>query len=118
MQYTFVCEKCGGQFYSKLDPSGWRHKVCNSCSGKPYKDYPVNGAVAQPKPAYTPRPVPTTVAPALPTKKEFNLEEYITDMFFVYATLKRMADENRFTIPEDNLCNWTTSIMIQKEKYR
>ena len=40
--YTYTCEKCGRDFYSKVDPSGWRHKICNGCSGKTYKDYPVN----------------------------------------------------------------------------
>ena len=55
-QYTFTCEKCGGQFYSKLDPSNWKHTICNACSGKPYKDYPV--ATAQQ--TYQPKPVPTS----------------------------------------------------------
>ena len=49
-------------------------------------------------------------------KKEFDLESYIADMLMVYSTLKRLIDENRFTIPEDNICSWVTSIMIQKEK--
>ena len=48
--YTFRCEKCGGEFYSKVDPSGWRHHLCNACSGKQYKDYPVQGSA----PTYTP----------------------------------------------------------------
>ena len=49
-------------------------------------------------------------------KKEFDLESYIADMLMVYSTLKRLIDENRFTIHEDNICSWVTSIMIQKEK--
>lgn len=116
--YTFVCEKCGGTFYSKLDPSGWRHRVCNACSGKQYKDYPVQNAV----PTYNPQPVPTArpvynnVQPQQVTKKEFNLEEYITDMLLVYSTLKEMCDATTLTIPEESLCAWTTSIMIQKGK--
>lgn len=122
--FTFTCEKCGGQFYSKVDPSGWRHTICNKCSGKPYKDLPVEGSV--PTPTYQPKPVPTMkggygqvtngVQPVQVHKKEFDLDSYISDMLMVYSALKIACDEQRLTIPEDNLCNWTTSIMIQKGK--
>lgn len=114
--YTFKCEKCGGEFYSKVDPSGWRHHLCNACSGKQYKDYPVQGST----PTYAPKPVPTTkqvynnVQPKPVEKKEFNLDEYIADLIFTYMTLSVMCDEAKLTIPVENLCNWTTSIMIQK----
>ena len=116
--YTFTCEKCGGEFYSKLDPSGWRHHVCNACSGKNYKDYPVTNVTPsyQPKPVPTAKPVYNNVAPKLVEKKEFNLEEYIADMLVVYGTLKIMSDQATYTIPEECLCAWTTSIMIQKGK--
>lgn len=116
--YTFVCEKCGGTFYSKLDPSGWRHHVCNACAGKQYKDYPVPNAT----PTYNPQPVPTArpvynnVPPKQVEKQEFSLDEYITDMLSVYAALKMKCDELAFTVPEESLCAWTTSIMIQKGK--
>lgn len=118
LPFTFVCEKCGRTFGSKVDPSGWRHKICNGCSGKPYKDYPVDSPNT-----YTAKPVPSSrgiqyssgVVDMQP-KKEFDLESYIADMLMVYSTLKRLIDENRFTIPEDNICSWVTSIMIQKEK--
>jgi hypothetical protein len=122
--FTFTCEKCGGQFYSKVDPSGWRHTICNKCSGKPYKDLPVEGSAQAP--TYQPKPVPTArpsygqvsngVAPAQVAKKEFDLDSYIADMLMVYSALKIACDEQRMTIPEENLCNWTTSIMIQKAK--
>ena len=122
--FTFTCEKCGGQFYSKVDPSGWRHTICNKCSGKPYKDLPVEGSA--PTPQYQPKPVPTArpsygqvsngVAPAQVVKKEFDLDTYIAEMLMVYSALKIACDEQRLTIPEENLCNWTTSIMIQKAK--
>lgn len=122
--FTFTCEKCGGQFYSKVDPSGWRHTICNKCSGKPYKDLPVEGSA--PAPTYQPKPVPTSkpsygqvtynnVAPTQ-VKKEFDLDAYITDMLIVYEAIKIECDRRRLTIPEENLCNWTTSIMIQKAK--
>lgn len=119
--YTFTCEKCGGAFYSKVDPSDWRHHVCNSCSGKPYRDYPVAGVA--PQPVYQPKPVPTAkpvynnVQPQQVSQKEFDLEEYITDMIITYSTLATMCDEAKLTIPIDNLCNWTTSIMIQRERW-
>lgn len=117
--FTFTCEKCGGQFYSKVDPSGWRHHVCNACSGKPYKDLPVAGATTQP--AYQPKPVPTKVStyssqPVQVTKKEFNLDDYVADMLLVYNTLKIACDEQKMLIPTECLCSWTTSIMIQKGK--
>ena len=112
--FTFTCEKCGGQFYSKADPSNWRHKLCNACSGKPYKDLPVSNS-----PSYTPHPVPTTKPqynniPPQQVKKEFDDEEYMADIISTYVRLSAMCDEAKITIPVDNLCNWTTSIMIQK----
>lgn len=115
-QYTFVCEKCGGTFYSKLDPSGWRHHVCNACAGKQYKDYPVEGTT----PTYSPKPVPTKPVynnvPTVQPKKEFNLDEYIADLLMVYITLRDKCDECGLTIPQENLCAWATGIMIQKGK--
>lgn len=122
--FTFTCEKCGGQFYSKVDPSGWRHTICNKCSGKPYKDLPVEGSI--PTPTYQPKQVPTSkpnygqvtngVQPVKIPNKEFNLDAYIEDMLFVYISLKNACDRATLNIPEENLCNWTTSIMIQKGK--
>ena len=120
--YTYTCEKCGGQFYSKVDPSAWRHHVCNACSGKQYRDYPVAGT--QPTPVYNPQPVPTAkpVYNNIPAqqvpKKEFDLETYIAELIEVYITLSTMCDEAKLTIPVENLCNWTTSVIIQKEKMR
>ena len=117
--FTFICEKCGGTFQSKSDPSKWRHRLCNNCRGNQYASNPQGTS-------YSPRPVP--VQPQLqgvvynqqatPIKKEFDIEGYVSDMLFVYATLKRMVDENKMTIPEASLCQWTTSIMIQKDKIK
>lgn len=118
--YTYICEKCGGQFYSKVDPSTWRHHVCNACSGKQYKDYPVANTQLvpnyQPKPVPTAKPVYNNVQPVAVAKREFDLETYIADMLVVYGTLKEMCDQAKYTIPEDCLCAWTTSIIIEKNK--
>ena len=116
--YTYTCEVCGGTFYSKVDPSGWHHHKCNKCSGKNYKDYPVNNSPSyQPKPVPTAKPVYNNVPAAQVPKKEFNLTAYIAEMLEVYGTIKVMADQETYTIPEDCICSWTTSIMIQKQKY-
>ena len=114
-QYTFTCEKCGGQFYSKLDPSNWKHTICNACSGKPYKDYPVATAqqTYQPKPVPTSKPV-QTYQPKV--KQEFDMDKYIDEMLVVYGMIKHKANMATYTIPEESLCAWTTSIMIQKYK--
>lgn len=113
--FKFTCEKCGNEFYSKADPSGWRHKMCNACSGKPYKDYPVETTtITAPKPVPV-KPVYNGVAQAT-TKKEFNLDEYIMEIISTYDALRMACDEAGLTIPIDNLCQWTTSIMIQKGK--
>lgn len=119
--YTFTCDTCGGTFYSKADPSNWRTKRCNKCSGKPYKDLPVPGAA--PVQAVPVQPVPQqnfsqpVAAPVQVQKPEFDLEAYISDVLVTYNTIKLMADEARLTIPEQSICQWVTSIMIQKEKY-
>ena len=116
--FEFTCEKCGKRFYSKVDPSGWKHTICNGCSGKPYKDYPVPDNGSTEGTSYTPKPVPVKPVYNKPQepKAEFNLKDYASDMFMVYLTLKEMADESKINIPIENLCNWTTSIMIQKYK--
>lgn len=118
--FEYTCEKCGGRFYSKADPNGWKHTVCNACSGKPYKDYPVNSNVTvatapQPKPVPI-KPTYNNVAVGKVEREEFNLEEYVSDMMIVYGTLVEMVKETGYDIPVENLCNWTTSIMIQKGK--
>jgi hypothetical protein len=38
----------------------------------------------------------------------------MADIISTYVRLSAMCDEAKITIPVDNLCNWTTSIMIQK----
>ena len=117
--YTFVCEKCGGTFYSKVNPEGWRHHICNACSGKQYKDYPVEGT----QPTYQPKPVPVTkqvynnIPPKQVEKKEFSLNEYIADIIGTYLAISNACDEAGLTIPIENICAWTTGAMIQKGKF-
>ena len=110
--YTFTCEKCGNQFYSKLDPSNWKHTICNACSGKPYKDYPVQNSA----PTYQPKPVPVSKTYTPQPKAEFDCEKYIEEILVVYGMLKHKAEVAGYTIPEESLCAWTTSIMIQRSK--
>lgn len=113
--FTYTCEKCGKDFYSKVDPSNWKHTICNACSGKPYKDYPVANATPQ----YQPKPVPISKPSQAYTpqpKAEFDCEKYIEEMLVVYGMLKHKADLAKYTIPEESLCAWTTSIMIQRSK--
>lgn len=116
-QFTYTCEKCGKEFYSKADPSNWAHTICNACSGKPYKDYPVQqGSVTT---QFTPKSVPVskqTQAFVPQQKEEFDCEKYIDDMLIVYGMLKHKADLAKYTIPEESLCAWTTSIMIQRSR--
>ena len=116
--YTFICEKCGGTFYSKQDPSGWRHRLCNACSGKQYKDYPVGNAA----PTYQPKPVPTkptynNVQPVKVERKEFNLDDYCTDLVGTYLAISAACEQAGLNIPVENLCAWTTGALIQKGKF-
>lgn len=114
--YTFRCDKCGGEFYSKVDPSGWRNHLCNKCSGKQFKDYPVasNDIAYTPKQTPTTKPVYNNIPPKQVEKKEFNIEEYASDLLIMYGTIKLMSQQAGYTIPEDCLCAWATSAMIQK----
>jgi len=117
--YTYTCEKCGGQFYSKVDPSTWRHHVCNACSGKQYKDYPVAGTAPsyQPKPVPTAKPVYNNVQAVPVAKKEFNLDDYIMDIIQTYMAISLACDEAKLNIPVENICAWTTGALIQKGKF-
>ena len=114
--YTFTCDKCGGEFYSKVDPSGWRHHLCNACSGKQFKDYPVNKPSYSPKPVPTSKPVYNNIPPKQVEKKEFNLDEYITDIIGTYLAISNACDEAKLTIPIENICAWTTGAIIAKGK--
>lgn len=114
--YSFVCEKCGGTFQSKSDPSKWRNRLCNNCRGNQYATNQSPAPIYQAKPVPTAKPTYNGVAPTRVERKEFNLDEYITDMLLVYNTLAIACDEQKLTIPIENLCNWTTSIIIEKNK--
>lgn len=117
--FTFTCDVCGGEFYSKVDPSNWHSHKCNKCSGKNFKDYPVAGSA----PKYTPKAVPTaktsyTPQPVKVEKKEFNLDEYIMDIISTYLAISNACDEAKLTIPIENICAWTTGALIQKGRFQ
>lgn len=97
-RYSFVCEKCGKTVSCNSDPSKWKSRICLDC-----RDNKSSGASA-PSSRYTP-----------PTKS-FDLLTYVSEMVVVYKTLKDVCKEEGIEIPEANLAQWTTSIMIQKDK--
>lgn len=107
--YTFTCDVCGQEFYSKVNPEGWRSHKCNKCAGKKYPDYPVNAPVvnntakAQNVEKYQPR-------------TEFSTEDYVKELVDVYEMLKYTVEGRNLEIPEASLCQWATSVMIQKGK--
>ena len=41
---------------------------------------------------------------------------YISEMVVVYKAIKDVCKEEGLEIPEANLAQWTTSIMIQKDR--
>ena len=95
MTYSFVCEKCGKTVSCKSDPSKWKQKICMDCR---------NQSAPKPEQRYTP-------------PKGFDLVTYVAEMIVVYTTIKNMVKEEGLEIPEANIAQWTTSIMIQKDKY-
>lgn len=114
--YTFTCEKCGGTFYSKVNPSGWRHHLCNACSGKQFRDYPVEGTTPQFTPKHVPikRDIKPTSKPI--DKQVFNIDEYIADIIGTYIMISSACKDAGLDIPVENICAWTTGAMIQKGK--
>jgi hypothetical protein len=74
--------------------------------------------VYQPKPVPTSKPVYNNVQPVVVPKKEFNLDEYITDIIATYIAISNACDEAKLTIPVENLCAWTTGALIQKGKFQ
>lgn len=97
-KYSFVCEKCGKTVSCNSDPSKWKSRVCMDCR---------NGNK------------PSSTAPATrytPPTKSFDLLTYVSEMIVVYKTLKDVCQEEGVEIPEANLAQWTTSIMIQKDR--
>lgn len=97
-RYSFVCEKCGKTVSCNSDPTKWKSRICLDCRD--------SKASATPTPSsrYTP-----------PTKS-FDLLTYVSEMVVVYKTLKDVCKEEDIEIPEANLAQWTTSIMIQKDR--
>lgn len=97
-RYSFVCEKCGKTVSCNSDPTKWKSRICLDCRDSK------TSATPAPSSRYTP-----------PTKS-FDLLTYVSEMVVVYKTLKDVCKEEGIEIPEANLAQWTTSIMIQKDK--
>lgn len=106
MSYTFVCEKCGKTLSTNSDPSKWRERICFDCRNSSGQQ--VSKA---PSKRYTP-PVQRSEAKV----PEFNLKTYVSEMIVVFQEIYSQCQENNLDIPLENMCNWTTSIMIQKGK--
>lgn len=100
--YTFICEKCGKSCQTKSDPTTWKRQLCFDC-----------------RRAETNSTKPTkTAAQYTPPASKFDLMTYISEMVVVYNAIKTVCAEENIEIPEANIAQWTTSIMIQKDKYR
>lgn len=96
--YQFTCEKCGKTVSCKSDPSKWRQRICMDCRNAS------GTAPASPTARYTP--------PA----KSFDLMTYISEMVVIYKAIKSVCEEEGVELPEANIAQWTTSIMIAKDR--
>ena len=110
MSYTFQCEVCGKTVTSKSDPTNWRTKTCWDCKTKAQGEQPK----AQSKTASMVNTFGGKVVGTTP--KAFDIDKYIEDLFTVYGKLKAEAEARGVEVPEANLCQWVTSILIQKDK--
>lgn len=104
--YTFVCEKCGKTVQCKSDPSTWKQRICLDCRGTTGKTTTTKTSYAK----FSPNPA------KYEPKKTFDLMTYISEMVVVYKALKEVCKEEGIEIPEANLAQWTTSVMIQKDR--
>ena len=102
---------CGKQCSSKTDPSTWKGgKICWDCRNK--KQTATQNT--SPKPSVGSSSA--TSSNTNYTPREFDLNKYLDDLFDIYECLKIKAESRQLEIPEANLCQWTTSILIQKDK--
>lgn len=107
--YTFTCEVCGKECHSKSNPDTWKQgKLCWDCRNK-------NKTATQ-----TASPKPTTNS-ASPTPyrtncESFDMAKYVDELLDVYEVLKIKSQERSLEIPDTNLCQWATSVMIQKDR--
>lgn len=99
MTYSFTCEVCGKTVSCKTNPENWKQKICFDCRDK-------QKAQGTPIAKYTP---PTQA-------RSFDLMTYISEMVVVYKALKSVCEEEKIEVPEANLAQWTTSIMIVKDR--
>ena len=109
--YEFTCEVCGKQCNSKTDPSTWKGgKICWDCRNKKQ----TAAQNTSPKPSVGSGYTTSSNTNYIP--REFDLNKYLDDLFDIYECLKIKAESRQLEIPEANLCQWTTSILIQKDK--
>lgn len=110
--YTFQCEVCGKTVTSKSDPTNWRTRTCWDCKqkgGQTTQAQPQNKTTAMLN-SFGGKVVAQTQV------KQFDIDKYIEDLFTVYGKLKAEAETRGVEVPEANLCQWVTSILIQKDK--
>lgn len=111
--FEFICEVCGKECTSQTDPSTWKQgKICWDCR-KNKSAQTKTSATQSTSNGYSKA---TNINSYRKSTTEFDLSNYIDELLTVYQTLKEKAFEAGLDIPETNLCQWTTSILIQKDK--
>ena len=111
--YEFTCEVCGKQCNSKTDPSTWKGgKICWDCRNKKQ----TATGTTTPKQTNNNNIQPQSKTNYTPQNNSFDLNKYLDELFDIYECLKIKAESRQLEIPEANLCQWTTSILIQKDR--
>ena len=110
--FTFNCEVCGKECTSKTDPANWKAgKVCWDCRNKKQTEN-TNG---NSKPAQQ-QGFQRQSNSNCNHNHEFDLDKYVCDLLDVYESLLYLAKSRGLEIPDTSICQWATSIMIQKDK--
>ena len=108
--FTFNCEVCGKECTSKTDPSKWKSgKVCWDCRQKNQTANKTDSPKQASNNGYQAQSFSNC-------NREFDLSKYICDLLDVYEALLYAAKSRNLELPKASVCQWATSIMIQKEK--